>query len=214
MPDLNFCIDSAEAVRYAAVPTLAFRLHVTNATPDQAVHAVALRCQIRIEPTRRHYQGQEIPLLRDLFGEPERWSQTLKSMLWTHAETSIPAFDDEVSVDLPVPCSFDFNVAATKYFHALESGEVPLSFLFSGSIFYRSALMEVQVARVPWVKEADFNLPVGVWREMMDLHYPNTAWLSLQRDVFDRLYRLKIDQGIPTWEQTLERLLDRAEERS
>ena len=99
-----------------------------------------LRCQIQIEATRRHYTAEEEARLRDLFGEPERWGQTLRAMLWTHADLGgarrSPA---RPSTELPVPCTYDFNVAATKYFYGLEQGEVPLDFLFSGSVFYEDA---------------------------------------------------------------------------
>jgi hypothetical protein len=110
-------------------------------------------------------------------------------------------------VDLPVPCSADFNVAAAKYFYALEGGEVPLCLLFSGTIFYAAADGALQVAQIPWEKETDFRLPVRVWQDMMNAYYPKTAWLYLRKDVFDRLYRYKTRRGLPTWEQALDSLL-------
>jgi hypothetical protein len=113
-------------------------------------------------------------------------------------------------VELPVPCTFDFNVAATKYFSALDDGDVPLYFLFSGTIFHADEDGALQVAPISWEKEANFQLPVRVWKEMMDLYYPNTAWLCLQKDVFDRLYQYKMRRGDPTWEQALDRLLGQA----
>jgi hypothetical protein len=174
---------------------------------DQPVHTVALRCQIRIEPTRRRYKESEKRGLIDLFGAPERWKDTLHSMLWTHTHLVIPSFSKSTLVDLPVPCTFDFNVASAKYFSGLEDGEVPLSLLFSGTVFYESEDGALRVSQIPWSKEADFALPVSVWKEMMDEYYPNTAWLCLRRDTFNRLHQYKIDRGIPTWEQTLESML-------
>jgi len=106
-----------------------------------------------------------------------------------------------------VPCTFDFNVAATKYFHGLSGGDVPLTFLFSGTVFYADAHGTLQVAPIPWDKEARFRLPIKAWNEMMDIYYPNTAWLCVRRDVFERLYQYKISNAIPTWEETLEALL-------
>ena len=47
-------------------------------------------------------------------------------------------------------------------------------------------------------KEAKFRLPQKVWRELIDSYYPNTAWLCLRRDVFDRLNQYKMRRGIPT----------------
>jgi hypothetical protein len=133
-------------------------------------------------------------------------------MLWTFTNVNVPAFTESVLVDLPVPCTFDFNVAAAKYFYALENGEVPLTLLFSGTVFYDAGGDQLQVAQIPWEKEAAFRLPVPVWKAMMDHYYPNSAWLRLHRDVFDRLYLYKIRSGLPTWEQVLESLLPQEQE--
>ena len=212
MPDLSFRIEKAEAQRFTVAPTLLFKLRITNAAPGETVHSVALRCQIQLEVTRRQYGEGDQKNLKDLFGEPERWSQTLKTMLWTHASVVAPAFEDTAVVDLPVPCTFDFNVAATKYFHGLADGDVPLNFLFSGTIFYADENGSLQVAPIPWDKEARFRLPVKAWREMMEIYYPNSAWLCLRRDVFERIHQYKIERGIPTWEQALESMLPALEE--
>jgi hypothetical protein len=128
-------------------------------------------------------------------------------MLWTHTNVTVPPFCGTTVVELPVPCTYDFNVAATKYFHGLESGEVPLLLLFSGTVYYADPDGALQVAQVSWDKEASFRLPVQVWQAMMDHYYPNSAWLCLRRDVFERLYRYKVEHGLPTWEQTLASLL-------
>jgi hypothetical protein len=213
VPDLNFRVESVEATPFAVAPLLTFGLHIRNAVAGEAVHSALLRCQLRIDPKRRQYSPEEQADLGDLFGEPARWGQTLRGMLWTHVETSLPSFEGSTSVKLPVPCTFDFNVAATKYFHALQDGEVPLVFLFSGTIFHEDAEGALRVACVPWEREAAFRLPVRVWREMMDHYYPNSATLMLRRDVFDRLHRFKAEHGVPTWEQALEMLLARAEGR-
>ena len=211
MPDLSFLVEKAEAQRFAAAPTLIFKLRITNANPSETIHTVALRSQIQLEVTKRQYTAEDQRKLRDLFGEPDRWSQTLKTLLWTHASVVAPAFEHSIVVDLPVPCTFDFNVAATKYFHGLTDGDVPLTFLFSGTVFYANEEGAMQVAPIPWDKEAKFRLPRQAWSEMMDIYYPNTAWLCLRRDVFERLYQYKVEHGIPSWEQALENLLPAAE---
>jgi hypothetical protein len=207
MPDLSFAVEGVEAARFAASPLLTFRLRIESADAVQAIQTIALRCQIRIEPTRRDYRQAEQQRLADIFGQPERWAQTVRSMLWTHTSIVVPPFSGSTVVDLPAPCTFDFNVASTKYFHALENGVVPLLLLFSGTVFYAAENGLLQVEQIPWSKEAAFELPVGVWKEMMDEYYPNTAWLCLNRDVFNRLHQYKIDRGLPTWEQTLESML-------
>lgn len=212
MPELSFSVQKAEAVKFAIAPQLAFTLLIENTAREELVQTVALRCQIMIEPARRRYDLREQERLAELFGEPERWAQTVRSMLWTHAHVIVPPFNGETSVELPVPCTFDFNVATTKYFAALNDGEVPLDFLFSGTVFYRSETGALQVAQIPWEKEARFRLPVNVWREMMEVYYPNSAWICLRRDVFDRLRHYQVRRGLATWEQTIESLLAQTEE--
>jgi hypothetical protein len=207
MPELSFKIEQASVLPFAASPTIAFRLHVANAGEDQAIHTIALNCQIQIEVTRRRYSPEEQQQMLDLFGEPDRWSQTLRNLLWTNISVVLPGFKGGTEADLRVPCTFDFNVAATKYFNGLADGEVPLIVLFSGTVFYAEPDGSLQVAPISWNQEAKFRLPVQVWREMMDAYYPNGAWLHVRRDVFDRLYRYKMQRGIPTWEQALESIL-------
>jgi hypothetical protein len=215
MPELDFQVEGAEPQRFAAAPLLLFKLRVREVVPAGApptpVHAVALRCQVRIEPARRHYQAREQGRLLDLFGTPERWGQTLRTMLWTHVSLVVPPFEGDGAVDLPVPCTYDFNLAATKYFHALEGGEIPLCFLFSGTIFYQAAEGALQVAPIPWEKEASFRLPAVTWRGLMELYYPNSAALCLRKDVFERLDQYRSRCGLPTFEQALERLLPAVE---
>ena len=207
MSELSFLVEGAKSVEFAAVPQLALALRIEQAEPRRQIQTIALHCQIRIEPTKRRYDAKSQAALLDLFGEPERWSQTLRSMLWLHTGTNVPAFSDSILVDLPVPCSFDFNVAATKYFYALESGEVPLCLLFSGTIFYCGSDGQLQVAQIPWENEANFRLPVDVWRQMMDQYYPQSAWLRLDRELFERLAEYKRRHSIPTWDRAIARLL-------
>jgi hypothetical protein len=216
MPDLNYEVVGAEPQRIAAAPMLLFKLRVSEVLAAGArptpIHAIVLRCQVRIEPARRSYVAAERERLRDLFGTPERWGQTLRPMPWSHIIVSVPAFEGTGAEDLPVPCSYDFNLAATKYFDALEGGDLPLCFLFSGTIFYEAEDGALQVAQVPWDKEAEFRLPASTWRELMDRYYPESAWICLRKDVFDRLDQYRSRQGLTTSEQALERLLTSSEE--
>jgi hypothetical protein len=210
MPGLSFAVEGAEAVPYAAIPTIAFPLRIINAS-GTPVQSIALRCQILIEAGRRRYDLQEKDGLRDLFGEPDRWSQTLRPLLWTHANLNVPGFDESVVTRLPVPCTFDFNVAAAKYFHAVREGEAPLTFQYSGTVFYAGYDGALQAGQIGWDQESRFKLPAAVWKEMMDLYYPNSAWLRLQRDVFDRLARFKMARGIATFEEAIAGLLPKEE---
>jgi Family of unknown function (DUF6084) len=209
MVDLDFAIDGITVEPYAAVPTLRFALRIGNATPALAIENVLLNCQIRIEPARRSYGPPEHDRLADLFGPPEHWGQTLHSFLWIHLNLAIAGFAHDCTVTLPVPCSFDFNVAATKYFYGLTEGEAPLALLFSGSVFYRDLTDRLQIAQIPWSKEVSCRLPVSLWQEMMDQYYPDTSWLRVPRALFEELYRYKRQSALPTFEAALRKLLDR-----
>ena len=212
MPDLRFQVEDVVPTPNAASPQLLFKLQITNAEPEP-IHSIALRAQVQVEPVRRRYSSEEQQKLKTLFGEPEQWSKSLLPLLWANVNVNVGAFTGSTLIDLPVPCTFDFNIAMTKYIYGLDGGELPTSLLFSGTVFH-AGQMALQIAQIPWDREASYRVPVRVWKEMMDLYYPNGAWIQLRRDVFERLYEFKSHNGLPTWEQTVERMLDLAEVKS
>ena len=211
MPNLDFRVEGAEVQEFAAVPNLLFKLRVEN-LEEEPIRSVALNTQIRIAATQRHYDAVEQERLLELFGEPSRWKDTLRSLLWTHTVLQVPAFSGSTVADMPVPCTYDLEVVAAKYFYALKDGEVPLEFLFSGTVFYAGEGGWLQIVRIPWEKEAQFRMPVRVWKETMDHYYPNSAWIRLRRDAFDQLYDYKVRKGLPTWEAAVEALLRASEQ--
>ena len=213
MPELSFRVEDVEPRPNAATPQLTFKLRVTNAVESEAIQSMLLRCQIQIEPVRRRYSPQEQQHLVELFGEPERWSQTLRPLLWENLSVSVPGFTGSTVVELFVPCTFDLNVAMTKYAYGLEDGELPTTLLFSGTVFHQGR-GGLQIMQISWNSEARYRVPVRVWKQMMDAFYPNSAWMCLRRDTFDLLYDYKTHHGIPTWEQVIERILAGAEVKS
>lgn len=212
MPDLSFEITGAEAVIYSALPMLNFKMRIDNAIEHEQIQSINIKCQIMLAVTKRRYNAEEKAKLHELFGEPERWGKTLRAFLWTHVITVVPRFSGSTVVDLPVPCLYDFEVVSTKYFDALENGEIPLNFLFSGTIFYKDEDGNLQIGQISWSKEANYRLPVALWKQVIDNHFPNTAWIRLPKDVFDQLYQYKIAQGFITWEQVFVDLLQKSGE--
>jgi hypothetical protein len=206
MVELDFRIEDVEVERFALTPTLLFGLRILARAP---IRNIALRCQIRIEPTRRGYEAEDQERLSELFGEKQRWGQTLRSFLWDHVDVPVPAFEGECRLKMPVACSHDFNIAATKYFYGLGDGDVPLSFLLSGAVFYDDADGRLQIGQIAWSSEANFALPVATWQALMAQYYPETTWLRIRHDLFDRLYRYKREKGFTDWEQTLDSLIPR-----
>src|SRR3954451_22897306 len=168
MPDLSFEIVSANASRDMLTPGLSFELRIRNRFPEQAIRAVMLRCQIQIEVARRRYTGEEQDQLRDLFDEPSRWGTTLRPMTWANTSVNVPAFTSVTSYPIIIPCTFDLNIATAKNFHGICGGEVPLSFIFSGSVFFEAKAGPLQIEPISWNKEARFRFSVETWKSLMD----------------------------------------------
>jgi len=212
MTDLAFEVLDVTPDRFAATPTLTTRLHIVE-TGGEAVHAVALRCQIRIEPQRRPYDDAEATRVRDVFGARDRWKDTLRPFLWTHASAMVPSFTAETEVDLPLNCSYDFDVAAAKYLHALRDGVIPLEFMFSGTVFTRGT-SGFQIEQIPWHKDVAFAMPASRWHAVMDLHFPGAGWIRASRDTIDALGEYKSRYGLLDWDDTLAALLRKADDQA
>jgi hypothetical protein len=215
MAELSFTCLDVRPERYAVAPTLLFRLRI-DAAAGQRVSAIALRCQFRIEPARRGYGEQEGERLLELFGERGRWGDTLKPFQFANTSTVVASFTDSIEVDVAVPCSYDMEVTAARYFHALEGGEIPFILLFSGTVFGDGEKGEkgLWIEQVPWHAEARYRMPVAVWREMMDLYFPNSGWLRLRRDTIDALADFRATRALPTWDDAIVTVLDVARERT
>jgi hypothetical protein len=203
--ELVFDCVGARAERWAVAPTMTFTIKVAE-TAGEAVHGISLRCQIRIEPVKRRYSDTEGEKLVDLFGERPRWGDTMKPLQLAFAAQMVPGFTGSTEIELPVPFTYDFEVATSKYFHALADGEVPLLLLFSGTVFVKTD-QGFRVEQVPWHKESAFRLPVATWREMMDAHYPNSAWVRIRRDTMDALGKFRSERALPSWDDTFIALL-------
>ena len=205
MAELVFDCLGAHADRYAVAPSMAFTLRISD-TSGQRVEAIALRCQIRIEPSRRRYSAAEAERLNDLFGETQRWAETLRPLQFTNVAIMVPRFTGSIELDLPVMLSYDLEIGSTRYFAGLDDGEIPLLLLFSGTVFGMTD-GRLQAQQVPWSKEAAYRLPISIWREAVDAHFPNSAWIKMSRQTLDELQRFKTRTALPTWDATIQALL-------
>jgi hypothetical protein len=203
--ELSFTVVDVVPEPYAAAPNLLARLRVEETTGER-VHALALRAQVRIEPQRRRYDDPEEQALLDLFGDRTRFAQTLKPFAWLHTSTVAQGFTGSADIDLVLPCTYDFEVAGTKYLHALRDGEIPLLFLFSGTVFTRGAT-GFAVSQVPWDREAPYRLPVRVWRDLMQEHFPGSEWVRMRRDTIDALAHYRHVRGLTSWDDVVTALL-------
>ncbi|WP_135453822.1 DUF6084 family protein [Mycobacterium sp. DL99] len=207
--DVTFAVLDMAPEPYAVSPILTARIGIT-AVGETPVHAIALRCQIRIEPGRRDYTDTEAAGLLDLFGPRDRWGTTQRTFLWQHSTAMVPGFTGTTLVELPVSGTYDFDVAAAKYLHALRGGSVPLRFLFSGTVFTPGA-RGFAVQQIPWDREDPFDMPVTVWQQLMAQHFPNTGWLRLGRDTLDELASYKTRWGMLSFDEAIDTLLARQE---
>jgi hypothetical protein len=205
MPELSFAVVDIRPEPYAVVPNLLARVRVEETTGEH-VHALALRAQVRIEPQRRRYDDTEVRALLDLFGDRSRFAQTLKPFPWLHASTVAQGFTGSSDFDLVLPCTYDFEVSGATYLHALREGEVPLLFLFSGTVFCRGD-SGFSVSQVPWDAEARFLLPAAVWRDLMETHFPRTEWVRMRRDTVEALAHYRHVRGLTSWDDAVGSLL-------
>jgi len=206
--DLAFGVTGARVEPFAAVPTLLLRLRI-EAPGGERIHLIALRCQILIEARQRHYSASEAPRLVELFGEPHRWGSTLRSMLWTHVPLMVGGFERATEVDVPITCTYDLEVASTRYFRSLDDGEIPLLLQFSGTVFTKGDA-GFSVEQISWARETRYRLPVRVWHDLLERYFPGTGWIRLRRDSVDALQAFKSRRALPTWDDVVSTLLAEA----
>jgi hypothetical protein len=208
--EVTFAVLDVAPEPYAVTPILTARIGIA-AVGDDPIHAIALRCQVRIDPVRRNYSDAEAEGLTDLFGTRDRWATTQHTFLWQHTTAMVPGFSGATQVELPLECTYDFEVSSAKYLHALRDGAVPLQFLFSGTVFVQGS-RGFSVQQVPWDREDRHDMPVSVWRNLIHQHFPHTGWLRLDRDTVDALAGYRSAHGLLSQDEAIMSLLARASE--
>ena len=205
-PELAFRVEDVSVMERAAAPTLRFALRIETAAGEQ-VRSILLNTQVQIAARRRRYETDEEERLFELFGERERWGSTLRTLPWTRYTQVVPPFTGSTEVDVPVPCTYDFDVVASRYLLALGDGAVPLELLFGGTVFYAAEGGMLQTAQIAWDREAEYALPVSVWRDTMQHYFPDTAWLRLRTETFERLHAYRSRKALTSWEEAIDSLL-------
>lgn len=204
--DPTFTVLDVEPVPHTATPTLRFHLHVEDPL-GREIHTIALSTQIQIDPARRTYDPETRERLVELFGEPERWASTTQVFRWAHVSALVSGFTGATSFAIDVPCTYDLEVAASKYFYSLSGGEVPLSFLFNGMVLYNGEGDRLQVAQVPWSCTARWRMPVEAWKRVMAHYYPGGGWVRLRTETLDALAARKAAGSHHSFDATIEELL-------
>jgi hypothetical protein len=205
--DLEFAVLGARPVRYAAAPMLTLDLQIDE-TGGREVYMVALSIQLMIDPARRRYDDATRARLVELFGAPERWAVTTRSLVWSKLDVVVPAFTGSTTVSVPIACHYDLELAAAKYLHSLPDGEAPLALHFNGMIYYPGENGGLQMVLIPWSKSIDFRMPVSVWRETIEHYYPATSWIAVRTDTFEALQKEKLERGLATLDACVSELLN------
>lgn len=209
IPELRFEVRGASSLDYAAVPTIVFALAIEAPGGDQ-IRSLLLDVQIQIAARQRGYTPEAQERLLELFGTPERWRSTLRTLPWTRTTLVVPPFTGATAAEVPVACTYDLEVTAARYLAALhdDEGEIPLELLMSGTVFFATESGALQATRIAWDHEIDYRMPVSVWRQAMERHFPKSAWLRLSREQFDRLWAYRSQRALPSWDATLDALLE------
>jgi len=207
MSTLSFTCTGSRPEPYAAGPSIQLDLQVDDGT-GRRIHSIALRVQVRMDPRGRRYTEAETSRLTDLFGEAHRWGETLNPLQLATVPVMVGTFTGSTTVAVNIPLTYDLDVASGRYFAGLDGGHVPLVLLFSGTMFYAGD-DGVQVGLVSWQEEAHHRLPVAVWRDAMDSHFPDAGWVRLRRDVLDRLVAYRSANAV-SWDDAVDRLLKEA----
>jgi Family of unknown function (DUF6084) len=205
-PEPEFAVTGAAHRPYAAAPTMVFSVAVADRTGHD-IQTLALSAQVMIDPSRRGYDPPTRERLTELFGPPASWTPSTQGLAWARVATVVPAFATATEFGLEIPCTYDLEVAATKYFQALSGGEVPLSFHFSGTVFFRAPDGRLQVTPVSWSSTARFGMPVAAWREMIAEHYPGGGWIRVAHTTLDALNTRRATRGLPSFDACLQELL-------
>jgi hypothetical protein len=203
---LEFAVVGAEPLEHTATPGVRFHLHVTE-PEGREVYTIALSTQITIDPARRVYDDATRERLVELFGAPERWGATTHALPWARVESLVPTFVGSAAFGLEVPCTYDLEVAASKYFHSIPDGEVPLGFHFNGTVLYAGERDRLQVVLVPWSCSARWRMPIEVWTRTMAAHYPGGGWIRLHEETLEELSRRKAAIGLHTFDEVVRELL-------
>lgn len=206
LPRLRFAVRDVSGRYPAAVPTLRAQVAI-EADESVQIRSIVLDVQLQIAARTRRYEPAEQTRLLELFGTPERWASTLRTLPWLRTTVVVPPFAARTTVAVDLSCTYDLEVTAARYFAALDGGEVPLEFLFAGSVFFTDERGALQTARIGLDQEAVYRMPVAVWREMMDRHFPDAAWLRLGRATFDRLSAFKAEGMFMSWDAAVQALL-------
>ena len=206
MSTLTFTVVDARPAPHTASPAITFQIRIVDHSGAR-VHAMALRSHVRIEPRNRRYSRDEQQRLYELFGNVSQWDRTLQSVTWAQTALAVPSFEGQTQVDVAVPCTYDLEVASAKYLHAVREGDVPLLFLFSGTVF-RTAGDRVCIEPIAWDSDTSFRLPAHVWQLAMDQFFPGGGWIRLQRETIDRLQAFRGRQAVVSWDEAIDRLLE------
>jgi hypothetical protein len=205
-PEPEFAIIGAAHMAFAATPTMVFAATAADDSGHE-IQSIALTAQVMIDPAQRGYDDATRDRLAELFGPPASWAPSTSGLPWARVSAPVPGFRGSTTFAIEVPCTYDLEVAAAKYFYAVQDGHVPLSFHFNGNVFYRPRGGHLMVVPVAWSSLARFRMPAATWRAMIAEHYPGGGWIRLQETTLQALNDLRAKRGLPSFDACVNELL-------
>ncbi|HXO08640.1 MAG TPA: DUF6084 family protein [Solirubrobacteraceae bacterium] len=211
-PEPEFAITGAAHIAFAAVPTMLFSASADDRSGHR-IQSIALTAQVMIDPAKRGYDPDTRARLAELFGPPASWAPATSGLAWARVSAAVPGFTGATPFGIEVPCTYDLEVAAAKYFYAVRDGEIPLSFHFNGNVFFYGTDDRLQVVPVPWSCTAQYKFPVAAWRAMIAEHYPGGGWVRLDERTLETLNDRRGRRGLPSFDACIAELLEITGER-
>jgi Family of unknown function (DUF6084) len=209
VPAPEFAVTGAAHLPFAATPTMRFEAAVTE-PEGVAVQSIALTAQVMIDPARRGYDPETRERLAELFGPPSSWAPSTSGLAWARVAAAVPGFTGSATFAMEVPCTYDLEVAAAKYFYAVQDGLVPLSFHFNGNVFYRGdePTHPLMVVPVTWSSTAQYSMPIATWRAMIAEHYPGGGWIRVGDETLAALNDRRGARGLSSFDACVRELLE------
>lgn len=207
VPAPEFAVTGAAHLPFAATPTMRFQGAVTEPEGVE-VQSIALTAQVMIDPARRGYDPKTRERLAELFGPPASWAPSTSGLAWARVAATVPGFTGSAAFAIEVPCTYDLEVAAAKYFYAVCEGLIPLSFHFNGNVFYRGERGQMMIVPVSWSSTAQFSMPIATWRAMIAEHYPGGGWIRVDDETLAALNDRRGARGLSSFDACVRELLE------
>ena len=152
----------------------------SRSVPVSPIYTIALRCQINVDPARRRYDADPASDCPSCSESPSGGARRPRASCGRASTCSSRASKARPTSTSRCPAATTSRSRPPDISRGLSDGAVPLSFHLSGSVFYKTSSGELRITQVPWDIDVRYELPLAVWTDMMEHHYPE-EWLGALR---------------------------------